>query len=373
MSATFLYKRHLELGAKMTSFSGWDMPLRYDSQIKEHQEVRQNCGLFDVSHMLAVDITGVDAFSLMQKIYSNDVAKSIDSGTALYGCLLNENGFVIDDLICYVINESHYRVVINAGRRDIDMDWIKKESSGMNLSITAQPNAGIIALQGPKAVEVLIKSYPLLSSAEKLNKMQGSFIIDPMSESSLEGLFVARSGYTGEDGVEIIGSQKHIGECWDSLIKAGVQPCGLGARDSLRLEAGLCLYGHEISESISPIEAGIGWSVDWSNPNRAFNGKERLLREKEAGSKRKIVGVILNEKGIMRTDQEVFSIDTNKKLGRITSGGFSPVLNKSIALALLDTPITDSECFINARGKLQKATVTKAAFVRNGQPLIDIN
>lgn len=373
MSATFLYQRHIDLGAKMTNFSGWHMPLRYSSQTQEHQAVRQSCGLFDVSHMLTVDITGVDALSFMRRIYSNDVTTSVDSGTALYGCMLNEQGFVIDDLICYVINEQHYRIVINAGRRDVDMAWLEKQSLGMSLTITSQPHAGIIALQGPKALATVSECYPLLAKAQTLRRMQGQFYIEPLSADSPEGLFVARSGYTGEDGVEIIGSQQHISDCWDSLIAAGVQPCGLGARDSLRLEAGLCLYGHELSESISPLEAGIGWAVNWSHPERAFIGKEKLLLEKEAGSQRKLVGLVLLEKGIMRAEQEVLPVDASRTVGHITSGGFSPVLNTSIALALLDAPVTESECLISIRGKQQKAIITKAAFVRNGKPLININ
>ena len=362
MSATFLYQRHVNLGAKMTNFSGWDMPLRYSSQIQEHQAVRHSAGIFDVSHMLTVDITGADARALLRLIYSNDVDTSVHLGSALYGCMLNEQGYVIDDLICYVVNEQHYRIVVNAGRRQQDIDWITQRAEGMNLKITLQETAGIIALQGPEAMSILTAHCPDLAVANSLQTMQARFIDD---------VFIARSGYTGEDGVEIIGSEEAITNYWDALIDAGVQPCGLGARDSLRLEAGLCLYGHELSESITPLEAGIGWSVHWGDPHRSFIGKEALSQQKEQGRQRRLVGLVLEGKGMIRAEQEVLTAD-EQLLGTVTSGGFSPVMNKSIALALIAATNTDEQCLVGANNKYQKAYITRPAFVRKGKVLFNI-
>ena len=361
MSATFLHQRHVDLGAKMTNFSGWDMPLRYSSQIQEHQAVRHSVGIFDVSHMLTVDITGTDARNLLRLIHSNDVDTSVQLGSALYGCMLNEQGYVIDDLICYVINEQHYRVVVNAGRRQQDVDWIKQMAQGMNLDITLQETSGIIALQGPEALSILIKHCPNLAAAQDLKTMQASFIGDS---------FIARSGYTGEDGVEIIGTEETITHYWDTLIAAGVQPCGLGARDSLRLEAGLCLYGHELSESISPLEAGIGWAVNWSDPHRSFVGKEALSQQKEQGRQRRLVGLVLEGKGMIRAEQNVLTTD-EKVLGTVTSGGFSPTMSKSIALALIAADSTDEHCLVGSNSKYQKAHITRPAFVRKGTLLFN--
>jgi aminomethyltransferase len=354
---TRLYDQHLALNARMTAFAGWDMPLHmplhYGSQIEEHQAVRRHAGLFDVSHMNVVDITGQTAKNFLQHLLANDVEKLI-SGKALYTCMLNEQGGVIDDLIVYQLSDTHYRLVLNAGTKEKDMQWLETQNKNKLLAIVSQPNKAILALQGPKAISiaesVLHKDYAALK---------------PFYFMLSDNILAARTGYTGEDGLEFILDAEIAVDLWRKLLEAGAHPVGLGARDTLRLEAGLNLYGQDMDESTSPLESNLGWTVAFEPADRDFIGREAL---RATPVTRKFVGLILETGGILRHDQKVFSGD-QQEIGVITSGGFSPVLNCSIALArIVDQPFT--ECFVNIRNKLLPVNITKPVFVKKGKCII---
>ncbi len=348
---TPLYEAHIAAGAKMINFANYSLPINYGSQIKEHQAVRCDAGMFDVSHMVIIDITGLNAKRFMSILIANDVNK-LKPYQALYSCMLNENAGVIDDLIIYYLADDSYRLVVNATTRDKDISWIKKQATNFDIAVNIRDDLAMIAIQGPNAIDKFNNAMPGLS--DKLAKLK------PLYTIVIGSLFIARTGYTGEDGIEIMLPIKSAKWTWDMLVNAGVKPCGLGARDSLRLEAGMSLYGNEMDDSISPIDAGLSWSIDLKDSNRGFIGRDKL-----SAKKYDFVGIILLDKGIIRSKA---IINTNNGDGYITSGGFSPTIGASIALARV--PINASgKCKVKVRNKLLNAKIVKPRFVRNGKQL----
>ncbi|MDY7024759.1 MAG: glycine cleavage system aminomethyltransferase GcvT [Pseudomonadota bacterium] len=362
---TPLYSSHIEAGGKMVDFGGWDMPIHYGSQLEEHHAVRQNVGMFDVSHMTVVDVQGAEAKPFLRQLLANDVAKLSTQGKALYTGMLNEDGGVIDDLIVYFLDEQNYRLVVNCATREKDLAWINQQAAAFDVRITEQPDLAMIAVQGPKAIETLCHQLPE-SIAKPLAELS-VFCGHDYSENTLgQGWFIGRTGYTGEDGVEIMLPADEASQLWQQLINAGVAPCGLGARDTLRLEAGMNLYGNDMDESINPYEAGMGWTVSLADSERNFIGRSAIEPFAKA-PRQQFVAMILEDKGILRGGQTVV-LNSGEK-GIITSGGFSPTLDKSIALARV--PATESlqsnSAKVDRRGKLLTVSLVTAPFVRKGK------
>ena len=357
---TPFYQCHQKANAKIVDFGGWDMPLHYGSQLDEHHIVRQDAGMFDVSHMTIVDVKGEKAKAFLQYLLTNDVAKLTESGKALYTGMLNHQGGVIDDLIVYFIDETHYRLVVNASTREKDLAWIEKQSTDFDLEVTENNHFAMLAIQGPNSRE---KTNQALSEAQKaaVKDMSVFFAAD------CDGYFIARTGYTGEDGYEIMVPSDQAETFWNKLLEAGVKPCGLGARDTLRLEAGMNLYGNEMDEEVSPLEANMGWTVTWQPEERDFIGKSALLSQKEAGVKNKLVGLVLEGKGIIRAGMTVKVNDSEQ--GITTSGTMSPTLKQSIGLARVPKTVGET-VNVEIRGKLVPARVVKASFVRMGKALV---
>ncbi|WP_419419886.1 glycine cleavage system aminomethyltransferase GcvT [Legionella sp. D16C41] len=361
IAKTPLYASHLAMGARMVNFHGWEMPLHYGSQLEEHHTVRTTAGLFDVSHMTIVDILGAGGRQFLRKLLTNDVDQLEHSGRALYSCMCNEHGGIIDDLITYQRAPDNYRIVLNSATRERDLAWIRKKSEGFAVGLQERTELAMIAIQGPEAIA---KTMQVLNPAQSdaISTLTHFECVD------VEDYFFARTGYTGEDGLEIIASAKEIVQLWTNLLEIGVKPCGLGARDTLRLEAGMLLYGQDMDETTTPLESGLSWTVKWQPEDRDFIGMGALLFQKQQGVKRKFIGLLTDEKAIMRTGQRVI-IPNLADEGIITSGTYSPTLGRSIALARV--PIeTQHEVFVDIRGKQIKAHVTKPRFVRNGKPII---
>ncbi len=357
---TPLFESHNQCGAKIVDFGGWDMPLHYGSQIEEHHAVRQDAGMFDVSHMTVVDVTGEQAKDYLRYLLANDVAKLNVSGKALYSGMLNEQGGVIDDLIVYYISDTNFRVVVNASTRDKDLAWMTKQAEKFAVEVVENNSYAMVAVQGPNARE---KANSTFSPAQQAAvDGLGIFVA---AES--EGYFIARTGYTGEDGYEIMVPAELAAEFWQRLLEAGVKPCGLGARDTLRLEAGMNLYGNDMDETISPLEANMGWTIDWSDESRDFIGKSALAAEKEAGVKNKLVGLVLEGKGVIRAHMKVIVDGIGE--GETTSGTMSPTLKKSIGMARVPKA-TGEQVMLEIRGKQVPAKVVKACFVRKGEALV---
>ena len=356
---TALYDTHVNSGAKMVDFGGWDMPINYGSQIEEHNAVRSDVGMFDVSHMAVVDVTGPGCQAYLQKLLANDVAKLKSPGKALYSGMLTEQGGVIDDLIVYNM-EGWYRLVVNCATRDKDLAWMEKQAAGFDVAIKERPDFAMIAVQGPNAIakvaQVLPQNAPLI---ESLSVFQGKAAAD---------WFIARTGYTGEDGLEIMVPNEQAAEFWQQLADAGVAPCGLGARDTLRLEAGMNLYGSDMDESISPLSAAMGWTIAWQPEDREFIGRSALEQQKAAGDAPKLVGLVLETRGVLRGHQKV--IVEGQGEGEITSGTFSPTLGYSIALARVPAGTGDA-AQVEIRGKLHNVKVVKPPFVRNGKKVFE--
>ncbi|MFJ9990806.1 glycine cleavage system aminomethyltransferase GcvT [Pseudomonas putida] len=356
---TPLYDLHLALGAKTVDFGGWDMPLHYGSQVEEHHQVRSDCGVFDVSHMTVIDIDGADATPWLRRLLANDVARLESPGKALYSPLLNEQGGVIDDLIAYR-TEDGYRLVANAATRDKVLAWLNAQSEGFAVGIEVRPDLAILAIQGPHARE---KVAALLSVARAALIRE----LRPFEGVAEGDWFVARTGYTGEDGLEIILPGDQAASFFYDLVGAGIAPSGLGARDTLRLEAGMNLYGQDIDEAHTPLTSNLGWSVAWEPADRDFIGRSGLLAEIERGVQGKLVGLVLEERGVLRAHQTVRVAGIGE--GEITSGSFSPTLSKSIALARV--PIaTGDRAEVEIRGKWYPVRVVKPTFVRHGKILI---
>ena len=355
---TPLYDTHVAAGARLVDFGGWDMPVNYGSQIEEHHAVRRDAGMFDVSHMLIAEVTGTRAREYLRYLLANDVAKLKEPGKALYSCMLNERGGVVDDLIVYFIEESWFRVVVNAGTRDKDIAWLQRFSDQFQVQIEPRTDLAMIAVQGPHA---RAKAAPLLGE-----HADAALQLKPFFGRELGPYFVARTGYTGEDGWEIMLPAADAAKFWSDLKAAGVAECGLGARDTLRLEAGMNLYGNDMDENLSPLESGLSWTVAFEPPERDFVGRAALEEQRAAGVKRTLVGLVLEDRGVLRSHQRVV---TSAGDGELTSGTFSPTLEKSIGFARVPA-VTRDRVQVDIRGKLLPARVVKYPFVRNGKPLV---
>jgi len=360
LKQTPLNAKHHEANAKLVDFSGWEMPIHYGSQIQEHKAVREQAGMFDVSHMTIVDVRGPDATAYLQKLLANDVAKLKESGKALYSGMLNNEGGVIDDLIVYKM-DGWYRTVVNCSTREKDLEWMSRQSKGFEVSLTERPELAMVAVQGPQAIERVKQVEPGAAELiDGLNIFQGK---------GKGEWFFARTGYTGEDGLEIMVPEAEVAAFWQQLLDAGVAPAGLGARDTLRLEAGMNLYGNDMDETISPLQAGMGWTIAWEPAERDFIGRAALEAEKAARAANpqqalKLVGLVLETRGVMRSHQKVVVEGIGE--GEVTSGTFSPSLEYSIAMARVPVGTTD-KCLVEMRGKLVPARVVKLPFVRNGK------
>ena len=363
---TVLFDKHVEYKGKIVDFAGWQMPVNYGSQMDEHHQVRNDAGMFDVSHMVIIDLhkatdTG-NIKALLQRLLANDVAKLSEDGKALYSCMLNPDGGVIDDLIVYYMTDDWYRIVVNAGTAEKDLAWFNQHAGDFDVNVKARDDLAMIAVQGPHAREKAFEVLPVdvVEAASPLKRFFGA---------DCGEWFIGRTGYTGEDGFEIMMPESEAPALWDKLAGVGVKPCGLGARDTLRLEAGMNLYGSDMTEHTSPLISGLGWTIAWQPEDRDFIGRSVLEKEKADGVKQKIVGLILQERGVLRSHQKVVVEHDGKQLeGEITSGSFSPSLQKSIALARVPVEIGDS-CGVDIRGKILKAKVVKPVFVRDGQPV----
>jgi aminomethyltransferase len=359
---TALYDKHLDAGARMVDFAGWEMPIHYGSQIEEHHTVREAAGMFDVSHMVVVDLRGAGVRDYLRHLLANDIAKLKTPGKALYSCMLNERGGVIDDLITYYLADDFYRVVLNAATRDKDLAWMRRQAEGCDLSLTERDDLSMIAVQGPKARETVCR---LLENGDRTAAEN----LDVFVGRQLGGLFIARTGYTGEDGFEIMLPNADAPAFWDALAAAGVKPIGLGARDTLRLEAGMNLYGTDMDEDVSPLEAGLAWTVAWEPAERDFIGRQALEQQKAAGVKYKFVGLVLEGKGVLRSHQKIIVEGVGE--GEVTSGTFSPTLG--VAIAMGRVPVgTDARCEVEIRNKRLPARIVKPPFVRNGRACIEI-
>lgn len=353
---TPFYELHAKANAKIVDFAGWDMPLHYGSQIQEHHQVRQHAGMFDVSHMGVVDLHGKESTAYLRHLLANDVDR-LTQGKALYTCMLNEQGGVLDDLIVYKINPEFYRIVINAGTREKDLAWMKKQSANFDISLTERTDLAMLAIQGP---EVKDKLALFLSPSEVQQVQQ----LKPFHFVQNNDLFIARTGYTGEDGIEIIFPINQVESRWEALLNAGVLPCGLGARDTLRLEAGLNLYGSDMDETVTPLESNLAWTVALEPKDRNFIGRDALEKQSQTGMKFKLVGLVLEGAGIIRNHQRVMTEGQGQ--GEVTSGGYSPTLEKSIALARVPVEISN-HCRVVIRDKEVPALVVKPPFVRHGK------
>jgi aminomethyltransferase len=355
---TPLYSSHVAAGGKIVDFAGWDMPLHYGSQIEEHHTVRRSAGMFDVSHMLIVDVRRLGARAFLRGLVANNVDKLTVPGKALYTCMLRPDGGVIDDLIVYFFAEDFFRLVVNAGTADKDLAWITTQVDQFNdeLSVMPRRDLAMIAVQGPEAREKLWQALP--------GSQEASEGLKPFNAAEWGELLIARTGYTGEDGFEVMVPVEQAETLWQSLADAGVKPAGLGARDTLRLEAGMNLYGQDMDETVTPLESGLAWTVDLA-AERDFVGKAALLAQQPA---RQIAGLVLTDKGVLRAHQRVTCAGGE---GEITSGTFSPTLGQSIALARLPRSVAVGETVtVSIRDKQLAAKVVKPPFVRNGKALV---
>jgi len=361
---TPMYQLHADMGGKLVDFAGWEMPLHYGSQIEEHHQVRRDCGMFDVSHMTVVDLKGPGVRDFLRLLLANNIDKLKSTGKALYSCMLNARGGVIDDLITYYMNDEWYRVVVNAATREKDLVWMRataEQSAGV--TVTERDDLAMIAVQGPNARE---KVYAALGEGVRA----AADGLAPFSATTIGELFVARTGYTGEDGFEIILPAKAAPFTWQQLAEAGVPPIGLGARDTLRLEAGMNLYGTDMDEDTTPLESGLGWTVGWAPEQRRFVGRDAIEQQKLNGPSHKLVGLVLEDRGVLRNHQQV--VCNGAGTGEITSGTFSPTLGRAIAMARVPAAVQDGDpCSIEVRGRSLTARVVKLPFVRHGKSLID--
>jgi aminomethyltransferase len=355
---TPLHATHVAAGARIVDFSGWDMPLHYGSQIEEHHAVRREAGMFDVSHMLVIDLRRGGARPFLRRLLANNVDRLVTPGKALYSCMLHPDGGVIDDLIVYFFADDDFRIVVNAGTADKDLAWITQQAEGLDaeLSIVPRRDLAMIAVQGPTAREKVWQALPGSEDATAALK--------PFNAARVGEMLVARTGYTGEDGFEVMLPAKAAPFFWATLAEAGVKPAGLGARDTLRLEAGMNLYGQDMDESVTPLESGLAWTVDLA-AERDFIGKPALRAQ---APQRAQFGLLLLDKGVLRAHQNVL---TAHGPGEITSGSFSPTLGQSIALARLPQAVAFGDTVeVQVRDKRLQARVVKPPFVRQGRILI---
>ncbi len=361
-SKTPLHDKHVEAGARIVDFGGWDMPLHYGSQKEEHHAVRNRAGVFDVSHMTIVDLYGDRVTDFLQRLLANDVARLSDAGKALYSCMCNADGGVIDDLIVYYMHDGWYRTVLNATTRAKDLAWIREQAEAFDVDVRERAELAILAIQGPAAREL---AAPCIDEKYREQALQ----LKPFSAMESSQSFVARTGYTGEDGFEIMLPAAIVPTVWDRLLAAGVAPCGLGARDTLRLEAAMNLYGSDMDETISPLESGLGWTVAWEPADRDFIGRGPMETLREDTERRRLVGLLLEDKGVLRNHQRV--VVAGKADGEITSGGFSPTIGRSIALARVAAGDYD-RAQVDVRGKLLNVRIVDTPFVRNGKIRIEV-
>jgi len=358
---TALYESHIAAGARMVDFGGWDMPVAYGSQIEEHHAVRRDAGMFDVSHMCAVDLRGAGVRPLLLRLLANDVGRLAAPGKALYSCMLRPDGGVIDDLIACYLDEKWFRLVVNAGTADKDLAWIKEHAKQIGVAVVPRRDLAIIAVQGPDA---RARTLPLLpESAREAAGALGVFFGAAFDDE----WFVSRTGYTGEDGFEVALPAEAAAGFWDALRAAGAAPCGLGARDTLRLEAGMNLYGNDMDETTTPLESGLAWTVAMDG-NRDFIGKAALEKQRAAGPTRKLTGLLLLDRGVLRAHQKVFSAAGE---GEVTSGTFSPSLERSIGLVRVPTT-AGGGVEVDIRGKRMPARLVNPPFVRNGKARIEL-
>jgi len=360
---TPLYEKHREAGGRLVDFGGWDMPLHYGSQLDEHHAVRTSAGMFDVSHMTVVDVQGGGARRFLRFLLANDVARLADKGKALYSCMLNDAGGVIDDLICYYLDEGSYRVVVNAATREKDLRWINQQAADFDVTVTERDELAMIALQGPDARKL---------AAELVDEQwrEQAMAMKPFTGMSADSLFIARTGYTGEDGFEIVMPAADAERFWQRCHDAGFMACGLGARDTLRLEAGMNLYGTDMDEETSPLEAGLGWTLAMDPQDREFVGRRALAEIAKGSEQRRFVGLVLNGKGVLRNHMRV--VVDGKPDGEITSGGFSPTMQRSIAMARLPAG-NDKEAQVEIRGRLHDVTIVSLPFVRHGKVKVKLD
>ena len=358
---TPLYAKHIEAGARIVDFGGWDMPLHYGSQIEEHHAVRQHAGAFDVSHMTVVDLQGERSTEFLRYLLANDVAKLIDKGKALYTCMLNPDGGVIDDLIVYYVEPGRFRLVVNAATREKDIVWITQQAATYSVAVSERGELAMIAVQGPKARKLAAN---LLAEEWR----DAAVALKPFYGFEAGNFFIARTGYTGEDGWEVVMPASRAATIWQQLLDAGVMPCGLGARDTLRLEAGMNLYGTDMDETTSPLESGLGWTIAWQPDERNFIGRAAISKARENNDKQRFAGLLLEDRGVLRNHQRVVISEVGD--GEITSGGFSPTLKRSIALARLPAG-TYERAKVEVRGKMLAARIVQPPFVRNGRICID--
>jgi aminomethyltransferase len=358
---TILNDTHRALGAKMVDFGGWDMPISYGSQIEEHHQVRRDAGMFDVSHMTVVDLRGPRTREFLRRLLANSVDKLKIPGKALYTCMLDERGGVIDDLIVYFLAEDFFRLVVNAATREKDLAWIRQQAAGFDVQVGERDDFAMIAVQGPNArakVQSLLQESDRAAAA-KLSRFAAT---EAVSSDGVP-LFLARTGYTGEDGYEIVLPETSAVTFWNALLEAGVKPAGLGARDTLRLEAGMNLYGQDMDESTTPYEAALAWTVALDE-GRDFIGRSVLEQQKAAGAPYQLIGLVMDEKGVLRHGQKVLTANGE---GEILSGTFSPTLGKAIAFARVPAG-APGEVRVDIRGKEVPVRVVKFPFVREGQP-----
>ena len=354
---TALYPLHQEQGALLVDFAGWQMPLHYGSQLNEHLAVRQYVGVFDVSHMSIVDVQGQGAKDFLRYLLANDVAKLKQSGKALYSCLLNTDGGILDDLIVYYLEDEHYRVVVNAGTREHDFAWFKEHATPFDVQLTQRNDWSLLAVQGPQVLATVKKVFSpaLYATIAALSAFQGCHLEQP------EDGFIGRTGYTGEDGFEVFLPHNRAIAFWQQLMQLGVQPCGLGARDTLRLEAGLNLYGSDMNHTTTPLESNLAWTVAFDPPEREFIGKTPLVLQRQQGVSQRLVGLVLQTKGVLRAHQTVWL--NGQQIGEITSGTFSPTLQQAIALARIDAAV-EGTIQVMIRDKLFPATIVRPPFVK---------
>lgn len=357
---TVLNTLHRELGARMVDFGGWDMPINYGSQIEEHHAVRRDAGMFDVSHMTVVDLHGARAREFLRHLLANSIDKLKAQGKALYTCMLNEQGGVIDDLIVYLLGDEHFRLVVNAATREKDLAWIEQQAKPFGVVVKERPDFAMIAVQGPNA---RAKVIGLLHEVDRprIEKL-GRFAAAAGQGPHGVPLFIARTGYTGEDGFEIMVPEDQAVALWKELAAVGVTACGLGARDTLRLEAGMNLYGQDMDENVTPWEASLAWTIAL-DAGRDFVGRKALEAQKAAGVPRVMVGLVMDEKGVLRHGQKVL---TPQGEGEILSGSFAPTLNKSVAFARVPAGVTDN-VRVDIRGREVPVRVVKFPFVRDGK------
>ena len=355
LKQTPLNAAHRARHARMVDFGGWEMPLHYGSQIEEHHRVRRDAGMFDVSHMLAVDVSGAGARAFLRFVLANDIAKLSDPGRALYSCMLNPQGGVLDDLIVYFLADRRFRVVVNAATAERDLAWLEAQRAGYSETVELVPrrDLAILAVQGPAAREKTWRARPRIKSATER--------LIPFQAAETDAMLVARTGYTGEDGFEIMLDAAQAQTLWSELSAQGVSAAGLGARDTLRLEAGMNLYGQDMDETVTPLESGLGWTVALDS-DRDFVGKAALAAQPV---QRQLIGLLLLDRGVMRAHQPVRAAAGE---GMVTSGGFSPTLERSIALARLPVAVAPGdELTVGVRDKWLRARVVRPPFVRYGK------